>query len=148
MELWFYTDKVPQIAIVGTGYVGLSTGACLSHLGHTVACLDVDIHKIEQLQRGKIPIVEEGLSGLVVAGLQKKTLSFTTSKQDALASAAVVFLCLPTPQGEDGSADLSYLRESVDVVSLLKFPRVVDGRNTLHREKWLKAGFTYRGVGR
>jgi UDPglucose 6-dehydrogenase len=120
------------ITIIGTGYVGLSTGACLSHLGHSVTCLDVDSHKIEQLQQGKIPIVEEGLSGLVVAGLQKKTLSFTTSKQDALSNADVVFLCLPTPQGEDGSADLSHVRGSIEEIrGLLKPHSVLVNKSTV-----------------
>ena len=116
---------MPQIAVVGTGYVGLSTGACLAHLAHHVTCLDVDSYKIEQLQQGKITIVEEGLSELVVAGLQKKTLSFTTSKQDALENADVVFLCLPTPQGEDGSADLSHVRGSIEEIRGMLKPRSV-----------------------
>jgi UDPglucose 6-dehydrogenase len=121
-----------DVLIIGTGYVGLSTGACLSHLGHTVTCLDVDSHKIEQLQQGKIPIVEEGLSELVVAGLQMKTLTFTTSKQDALSNADVVFLCLPTPQGEDGSADLSHVRGSIEEIrGLLKPHSVLVNKSTV-----------------
>lgn len=123
---------MPQIAVVGTGYVGLSTGACLSKLGHNVTCIDVDSHKIEQLQKGEIPIVEEGLSELVTAGLEKKTLSFTTNKQEALANADVVFLCLPTPQGEDGSADLSHVHGSVaEIRDLLKPHSVLVNKSTV-----------------
>lgn len=102
------------VTIVGTGYVGLSTGACLSHLGHHVTCLDVDEQKISLLQNGVIPIVEEGLSDLVSEGLANNSLIFTTNLQDAVANADVVFLCLPTPQGEDGSADLTHVRDAVD----------------------------------
>lgn len=113
------------VTIVGTGYVGLSTGACLSHLGNLVTCLDVDAHKIDLLQQGEIPIVEEGLSDLVVAGLANNSLIFTTDKQKAVVDAEVVFLCLPTPQGEDGSADLSHVRGAVDELRNLLKPRAI-----------------------
>lgn len=102
-----------RITIVGTGYVGLSTGACFSHLGHEVVCLDIDVQKITRLNSGEIPIVEDGLEHLVLEGLGKKTLSFTTDVAEAIAGVEVVFLCLPTPQGDDGSADLSYVISAV-----------------------------------
>lgn len=102
-----------HIAVVGTGYVGLSTGACLAHLGHRVVCLDIDEAKIARLSSGDIPIVEEGLPVLVAEGVSAGRLRFTTDRADAVGGADVVFLCLPTPQGEDGSADLSHLMSAV-----------------------------------
>ena len=102
-----------HIAVVGTGYVGLSTGACLAHLGHRVVCLDIDEAKIARLSSGDIPIVEEGLPALVAEGVSAGRLRFTTDRADAVGGADVVFLCLPTPQGEDGSADLSHLMSAV-----------------------------------
>ena len=121
-----------QIAIVGTGYVGLSTGACFSHLGHSVKCLDVDAAKVAALQIGHVPIVEERLPELVHEGLESKRLSFTTSVEEAVADAEVVFLCLPTPQGEDGSADLSYVLSAVEQIREL-LPRgcVVVNKSTV-----------------
>jgi UDPglucose 6-dehydrogenase len=104
---------VSRIAIVGTGYVGLSTGACFSHLGHKVVCLDIDEAKISLLTSGTVPIVEEGLPELVSQGMRTGNLSFTTSISEAIIDAEVVFLCLPTPQGDDGSADLSYVIAAV-----------------------------------
>jgi UDPglucose 6-dehydrogenase len=104
---------VDNVAIIGTGYVGLATGACLSHLGHSVVCLDIDAEKIRMLGSGQIPIVEEGLQELVQEGLKSDRLRFTTDLNEALGSARIVFLCLPTPQGDDGSADLSYVIDAV-----------------------------------
>ena len=89
--------------------MGLSTGACFSHLGHHVTCLDVDLAKVTALSLGHIPIVEQGLEDLVRTGLANGTLHFTTSIADSVPTADVVVLCLPTPQGDDGSADLSYV---------------------------------------
>ncbi len=102
-----------RITIVGTGYVGLSTGACFSHLGHQVVCFDIDEAKIAHLSAGVIPIVEDGLETLVTEGLRNKTLTFTTDIDTAVSGVEVVFLCLPTPQGDDGSADLSYVISAV-----------------------------------
>lgn len=99
---------------MGTGYVGLSTGACLASLGHSVVCLDVDAAKISMLRDGIIPIVEDGLEQLVKEGVHADFLRFTTNIQEALTGAEVVFLCLPTPQGEDGRADLSFIEGVVD----------------------------------
>ena len=120
-----YNRQVPRITVIGTGYVGLSTGACLAHLGHDVTCADVDTAKVEQLSRGSVPIVEDGLDALVSDGLKAGNLRFTTDVAAAAASAEIVFLCLPTPQGEDGSADLSYVEQVVDQVGGLLAPGAV-----------------------
>ncbi|HEX4983420.1 MAG TPA: UDP-glucose/GDP-mannose dehydrogenase family protein [Ilumatobacteraceae bacterium] len=104
------TAPPTSIAIVGTGYVGLTTGACLAQLGHHVTCADIDADKIELLNRGEIPIVEEGLAKVVAAARAAGRLEFVLGAATAAAVADVVFLCVPTPQGEDGSADLSYIQ--------------------------------------
>jgi UDPglucose 6-dehydrogenase len=101
-----------RIAVVGTGYVGLTTGAYLAHLGHTVVCADVVAEKVERLNRGDVPILEAGLDELVREGLDTERLSFVVGAADAAVDAEFVFLCVQTPQGEDGSADLTYIREA------------------------------------
>jgi UDPglucose 6-dehydrogenase len=99
-----------RIAVVGTGYVGLTTGAYLAHLGHEVVCADVVEAKVNLLNSGEIPIVEAGLEELVREGLETGRLSFLLGSVNAVPKAEFIFLCVPTPQGEDGSADLSYVR--------------------------------------
>ena len=121
-----------NIAVIGTGYVGLSTGACFSHLGHHVTCLDVDAAKVTALSLGQIPIVEHGLEDLVRTGLANGTLRFTTSITDSVPTADVVVLCLPTPQGDDGSADLSYVEQVArDIASTLKSGAIVVNKSTV-----------------
>lgn len=121
-----------SIAIIGTGYVGLSTGACFSHLGHSVRCCDLDLQKIEGLKNGIVPIVENGLEELVTSGIASGRLQFTSEIKEAVISADVVFLCLPTPQSDDGSADLSYVRTAVaDARYLLKPEAVVVNKSTV-----------------
>ena len=120
------------IAVMGTGYVGLATGACLASLGHRVVCLDIDASKIELLQNGQIPIVETGLEELVRTGLKKGTLSFTTEISEAIPNAEVVFLCLPTPQDDDGSADLSYVEKAVgDIREVLRTGAILVNKSTV-----------------
>ena len=104
------TARPTSIAIVGTGYVGLTTGACLAQLGHQVTCADIDADKIDLLNRGEIPIVEEGLAEVVASARAAGRLEFVLGAATAAAGADIVFLCVPTPQGEDGSADLSYIQ--------------------------------------
>jgi UDPglucose 6-dehydrogenase len=104
------TAPPTSIAIVGTGYVGLTTGACLAQLGHQVTCADIDADKIDLLNRGEIPIVEEGLAEVVASARAAGRIEFVLGAATAAAVADIVFLCVPTPQGEDGSADLSYIQ--------------------------------------
>ena len=118
--------------MIGTGYVGLATGACLSNLGHRVVCLDIDTQKIELLQDGRIPIVETGLEELVRTGLKNGSLKFTTEISVAIPNAEVVFLCLPTPQDDDGSADLSYVENAVnDIREVLKYGAILVNKSTV-----------------
>jgi len=98
-----------KIAVVGTGYVGLVTGTCFSETGNQVTCVDIDQSKIEKLGSGKITIYEPGLEKLFLRNQKEGRLHFTTSLADAIKDAEVIFLALPTPPGEDGSADLKYI---------------------------------------
>ena len=98
-----------SVAVIGVGYVGLPTAATLAHLGHRVTCGDADAAKVAMLEAGRIPIVEEHLDELVAEGRAAGRLRFVTGAAAAAAGAEFVFLCVPTPQGEDGSADLSYV---------------------------------------
>ncbi|HXY44462.1 MAG TPA: UDP-glucose/GDP-mannose dehydrogenase family protein [Acidimicrobiales bacterium] len=99
-----------QLAVIGAGYVGLTSAACLAHLGHRVVCSDVDEERVIGLSRGDIPIVEEGLADLVREGLRSGRLSFTCDNTAAVDAAEFILLCVPTPQGDDGRADMSYIR--------------------------------------
>jgi len=105
------------IAVIGTGYVGLTTGACFSRLGHTVVCADVDESKIARLRGGEIPIHEPGLEEIVRDGVQAGRLTFTTDVNEAVANAQFAYLCVPTPQGADGSADLTYLVAAAEQIA-------------------------------
>lgn len=96
-----------KVGVVGVGYVGLVTGACLAHLGHRVACVDRDEGKIRDLNRGRMPIYEPQLEDLVLRGEERGNLSFTTKLPELVESVDIVFIAVDTPQGEDGSADLS-----------------------------------------
>ncbi len=98
-----------HLAIIGTGYVGLTTGACLAHLGHDVVCADIDEEKVAGLSRGEVSIVEEGLGDLVVEGLANGRLQFVVGALEAVSDCEAAFLCVPTPQGGDGSVDLSFV---------------------------------------
>jgi len=98
-----------KIVVVGTGYVGLVTGACLSDVGLEVICVDVDVKKIENLKKGILPIYEPGLEDIVERNFRKERLQFTTDLPTAIKGADVAFIAVGTPPGEDGSADLKYV---------------------------------------
>lgn len=98
-----------NIAVVGTGYVGLVTGTCLAETGNDVICVDIDEDKVNRMKNGEVPIYEPHLDVLFERNISQGRLKFTTDLEEAVATADVVFLALPTPPGEDGSADLSYI---------------------------------------
>lgn len=98
-----------KIAVVGTGYVGLVTGTCFAETGNDVTCVDIDKSKVEKLSNGQITIYEPGLEKLFLRNLKEERLRFTTSLEEGIKEAAIIFLALPTPPGEDGSADLKYI---------------------------------------
>ncbi len=108
-----------QIAIIGTGYVGLVTGTCFAETGNNVTCIDIDERKIEQLKQGKSPIYEPGLDVLLERNIKEKRIHFTTSLSEGISNARVVFLALPTPPGKDGSADLQYVLDVAQSLSSL-----------------------------
>lgn len=103
-----------NIAVVGTGYVGLVTGTCFAETGNTVYCVDIDAEKIKKLKKGIIPIYEPGLDILTERNTKVGRLKFTTELAEAVKQSALVFLCLPTPQDDDGSADLQYVLKVAD----------------------------------
>ena len=98
-----------NIAVVGTGYVGLVTGTCFAEMGNQVVCVDIDAQKVEAMKQGRIPIYEPHLDVLFERNIKQGRLSFTTDLESAVKPAQIIFLALPTPPGEDGSADLSYV---------------------------------------
>jgi UDPglucose 6-dehydrogenase len=98
-----------NIAVVGTGYVGLVTGTCFAETGNHVICVDIDEQKVERMRQGEVPIYEPGLDVLFERNTKEGRLHFTTQLEEAIQDAEVIFLALPTPPGEDGSADLSYI---------------------------------------
>ncbi|WP_394621075.1 UDP-glucose dehydrogenase family protein [Lentzea sp. JNUCC 0626] len=123
---------VRRIAVVGTGYVGLTTGACLASLGHRVVCADVDESKVERLSRGEVDILEPRLAELVAEGLASGRLSFVLGASAAVADAEVVFLCVPTPMGVGGIADLQAVESVVDETrDLLPSGTVIVNKSTV-----------------
>jgi UDPglucose 6-dehydrogenase len=121
-----------KIAVIGTGYVGLTTGACFAHMGHDVVCADIDPVKIESLRKGVIPIVELGLQELVQEGLAEGRLSFVLGGANAARDCEIAFLCVPTPQGDDGSADLSYIEAAArEIGPVLPYECVVVNKSTV-----------------
>ena len=105
-----------NISVVGTGYVGLVVGACLAETGNTVCCADIDAKKIDGLKKNVLPIYEPGLEPLVERNQREGRLSFTTTLQDAIESAEVLFIAVGTPPDEDGSADLKYVLQVASLV--------------------------------
>ena len=121
-----------RLAVVGTGYVGLTTGACFAHLGHHVVCGDIDERKVDMLNAGHIPIVEEGLESIVNAARSAGRLEFVLGAEAAVRDADIVFLCVPTPQGDDGSADLSYIEQAAaQIAPVLRSGAVVVNKSTV-----------------
>lgn len=121
-----------KIAIVGTGYVGLVTGTCFSEVGVDVTCVDIDQKKIDNLNKGILPIYEPGLDEMVTRNVQKKRLHFSTSLKDSIQGAEVVFIAVGTPPDEDGSADLKYvLAVAASIGEHMQQPLVVVTKSTV-----------------
>ena len=121
-----------KITVVGTGYVGLVTGTCLSETGNTVTCVDIDESKVNMLKGGKIPIYEPGLEKLFERNLKEERLFFTTTLAEGIMEAQIIFLALPTPPGEDGSADLRYvLGVAEEIGKLLTDYKVIINKSTV-----------------
>jgi UDPglucose 6-dehydrogenase len=121
-----------QIAVVGTGYVGLVTGTCFAETGNNVVCIDIDAAKVEAMKQGRIPIYEPELDLLFERNIKAGRLHFTTDLASGIADAEIVFLALPTPPGEDGSADLSYILGVADQLGkLMRSYKVIVDKSTV-----------------
>jgi len=121
-----------NLTVVGTGYVGLVTGTCFSAMGNNVTCIDIDEKKIEDLKKGIIPIFEPGLERMVLKNVDNKSLHFSTKLNDGLSKAAIVFIAVGTPMGDDGSADLQYvLSVAKQIGQEMKNPLIVVDKSTV-----------------
>lgn len=121
-----------KIAVIGTGYVGLVTGTCFAETGNTVTCVDIDQAKVASLNAGKITIYEPGLEQLFERNIKQERLFFTTNLEEGIKDAKIIFLALPTPPGEDGSADLKYiLKVADDLGPILQHYTVIVDKSTV-----------------
>jgi UDPglucose 6-dehydrogenase len=123
---------VSQIAVIGAGYVGIPTAACFAHLGHHVVCADVDEARVAALMKGEVPILEEGLPALVMEGLQSGRLRFEVGAREAVRDAEFVFICVQTPQGANGAADLTVVEGVArEIAPILRPGTVVVNKSTM-----------------
>ncbi len=121
-----------KITIIGTGYVGLVTGTCFADLGNKVTCLDIDEKKIETLRSGGVPIYEPGLQEMIGRNVKAGRLSFTTSYEEGLEEAELVFIAVGTPSGVDGEADLRYVRMAAEsIAETMKHPLIIVNKSTV-----------------
>lgn len=121
-----------KIAVIGTGYVGLVTGTCLAETGNEVLCIDIDESKVSKMQKGEVPIYEPYLDVLFERNIKANRLKFSTSLEEGLEHGDIIFLALPTPEGEDGSADLKYvLGVAEGIGKLIKNYKVIVDKSTV-----------------
>lgn len=121
-----------KISVIGTGYVGLVTGTCLAETGNEVLCVDINEKKVKQMQNGQVPIYEPHLDVIFERNIKAKRLTFSTSLEEGVNHGEIIFLALPTPEDEDGSADLSYvLGAAKDIGKLLKEYRIIVDKSTV-----------------
>ena len=121
-----------NIAVAGTGYVGLTTGTCFADLGNRVTCIDINPEKIAMLERGEVPIYEPGLSEMITRNVKAGRLFFTTDYKEALADAEYIFICVGTPSGVDGEADLRYVRMAAETIAqTMTHPIIIVNKSTV-----------------
>lgn len=121
-----------NISIIGTGYVGLTTGVCLAEIGHQVTCIDINKQKVEELRKGHSPIYEPGVEDLLRKNNERGRLSFTTSFKEGLKESSIIYIAVGTPQNQDGSADLSYIMQAcVDIGTSIEQDVVVVTKSTV-----------------
>ena len=121
-----------KVSVIGTGYVGLVTGTCLAETGNEVVCVDIDKNKVKRMQQGEVPIYEPHLDVLFERNIKAKRLRFTTSLQEGLDHGEIIFLALPTPEDEDGSADLKYVLGVADEIGrMISEYRVIVDKSTV-----------------
>lgn len=134
-----------KLCIIGSGYVGLVSGACFAEVGHNVICVDNDQRKVDMLRAGKIPIYEPGLEELVHQNVSAKRLHFTTSIEEGVDGSEVIFIAVPTPPQPDGSVDLSYIeRVAREIAAVLKEYRVIVDKSTVPVKTGEKVADTIR----
>ncbi|MDY7396201.1 UDP-glucose/GDP-mannose dehydrogenase family protein [Aureibaculum sp. 2210JD6-5] len=121
-----------NLTVIGTGYVGLVTGTCLADMGNNVTCVDIDEDKVALMQKGKIPIYEPNLEELFKRNINRGRLHFTTNLKESIKDSTIIFLALPTPQDEDGSADLSYVKDVAhDLGKLIDDYKIIINKSTV-----------------
>ena len=121
-----------KVSVIGTGYVGLVTGTCLAETGNDVLCIDIDELKVDKMRQGEVPIYEPHLDVLFQRNIKANRLHFSTSLEEGLEHGEIIFLALPTPEDEDGSADLSYvLGCAKDIGKLIKNYKVIVDKSTV-----------------
>lgn len=121
-----------KISVIGTGYVGLVTGACFSKMGNSVTCVDIDERKIQNLKNGIIPIYEPGLTPIVNEGIENQTLHFSTSLKQSLSDVKVLFIAVGTPMSEDGKANLTYVDTvAKDIGKFINKPLIIVDKSTV-----------------
>ena len=121
-----------KITVVGTGYVGLVTGTCLAEAGNDVLCIDIDALKVQRMQKGEVPIYEPHLETFFERNIKSGRLHFSTIIEEGVAHGEIIFLALPTPEDEDGSADLSYvLGVANQIGALIKDYKVIVSKSTV-----------------
>ena len=129
---WSLTPFYMKITIIGSGYVGLTTGACFAEVGHHVVCVDNDARKVETLIAGQIPIYEPGLESLVKKNVASKRLRFTTSTEEGVNHGEILFIAVPTPPQPDGSVDLSFIEKVArEIAQYLDSYRVIVDKSTV-----------------
>src|SRR6201990_1828662 len=134
-----------DLAIIGSGYVGLVTGACFADVGHNVICVDNDAQKIEQLQAGQVPIYEPGLEEIIHRNVSAQRLRFTGSIQEGVENSQIVFIAVPTPQQPDGSVDLSFIEKVArEIAGVLTDYRVIVDKSTVPVKTGQKGGDTIK----
>jgi len=125
-------SPIMDLAIIGSGYVGLVTGACFADVGHNVICIDNDAQKIKQLQAGEVPIYEPGLEEIIHRNVSAQRLRFTGSIQDGVDKSQIIFIAVPTPQQPDGDVDLSFLEKVArEIAGVLTDYRVIVDKSTV-----------------
>ena len=134
-----------KIAIVGSGYVGLVTGACFADVGHHVVCVDNDQRKIEMLRTGQIPIYEPGLKEVIHRNISSHRLRFTRDIKDGVDNSQIIFIAVPTPPQSDGSVDLSYIEQVArEIAGVLAEYRVIVDKSTVPVKTGEKVADTIR----